>query len=107
MEAEAAITKLQTADQDYVRCLVALNIELLYKQYNNNENHNTQKARAELRTINNIKTKLSSNNAIELKADKGNTIAICYANDYYSKAQESILNNQFSTKEYDPTNTFQ
>ena len=106
MEAETAVTKLQIADQDYIRCLTARNIELLYKQYNNNENHNTQKAHAEMRMIN-IKTQLSSNNAIVLKADKGKTVVICYTNDYYTKAQEFILNNQFSTKDNDPTNIFQ
>ena len=107
MEGETAVTKLQTAEQNYIRCLIARNIELLYKQYNNNENHNTRKAHAEMRTINNIKTKLSSNNAIVLKADKGNTVVICYTNDYYTKAQEFILINQFSTKDNDPTNIFQ
>jgi len=56
MEAETDVTKLQTADQDYIRCLVARNIELLYKQYNSNRNHNTQKAHAEMHTITNIKT---------------------------------------------------
>ena len=107
MEAETAVTKLQTADQDYTRCLIARNIELLYKQNNNNENHNTQKSHAEMRTINNIKIKLSSNNAVVIKADKGNTVVICYTNGYYTKAQEFILNNQFSNKDNDPTNIFQ
>ena len=46
-------------------------------------------------------------NAVVLKAGKGNNIVICYANDYYSKAQEFILNNQFSTMDNDPTNAFQ
>jgi len=105
MEAETAVTKLQIADQDYIRCLIARNTELLYKQYNNNENHNTQKAHAEMRIIN-IETKLSPNNAIVLKADKRNTVVICYTNDYYTKAQEFILINQFSTKDKDPTNIF-
>ena len=51
----------------------------------------------------NIKTKLASNNAVILKADKGNTIVVCYDNEYYSKPQQFIFNNQFSTVENDPT----
>jgi len=54
MEAETAIVKLLTVDQDYVRCLVAKNIELLYKQDNSNRNHTTQKAYTEMRVIRNI-----------------------------------------------------
>jgi len=107
MEAETAITKIQSADQDYLRCLVARNIELLYRQYNSNKSHYTQKTYAEMRTINNIKAKLSDNNAMILRADKGNTIVICYTDDYYSKTQEFILNNQFSDIHNDPSNAFQ
>ena len=52
-------------------------------------------------------TTLASNNAVVLKADKGNRIVVCYVNEYYSKPQQFIFNNQFSTVENDPTNTFQ
>ena len=107
MEPETAVGKLPIADQDYVRCLVAKNIELLYKQNNSNRNHTTPKAYTEMRVIRNIRTKLLSNNAIVLKADKGNTIVICYANDYYRKTEDFIHNNQFSITNNDPTNTFQ
>jgi len=55
----------------------------------------------------NIKTKLASNNAVILNADKGNTIVVCYDNEYYSKPQQFIFNNQFSTVENDPHLTFQ
>jgi len=60
-----------------------------------------------MRTIRNIKAKLSLHNATILKADKGNTIVICYISSYYSKTQEIITNNQFSTINNDPTSVFQ
>jgi len=106
-EAKTAITKIQSADQDYVRCLVARNIEQLYRQYNSNKNHYMQKTYAEMHTINSIKAKLSDNNVMILRAEKGNTIVVCHTNDHYSKTEEFILNNQFSNIRNDPTNAFQ
>jgi hypothetical protein len=58
-------------------------------------------------TINNIKAKLTINNAIALKADKGNTIVIMYADDYHSKIQDFISNNNFTTVNKDLTKRFQ
>jgi len=82
-------------------------IVLLYKRHNKNRKFGTKQAYAEMRTIRNIKAKLSLHNATILKADKGNTFVICYVSSYYSKTQEFITNNQNSTINNDPTNSFQ
>ena len=107
LEAETAITKLPVMEQDYIRFQVAHNIKLLYKQCNENKSYNTKHANIERHTLNSIKRKLSSNNAIVLKADKVNTVVITYLDDYHLKVHEFISNNHFSTVNNDFTNTFQ
>jgi len=61
----------------------------------------------ERHTLHSIKSKLSTNNAIVLKADKGNTVVITYLDDYHLKVHEFISNNQSSKANNDLNNTFQ
>ena len=54
-----------------------------------------------------IKGKLISNNAIIVKADKGNTLVIDLQNSYHEKIQTFIDNNNFMKINKDPTNKYQ
>ena len=107
LEAETAIIKLPVNEQDYIRFQVAHNIKLLYKQCSGNKGYNTKHAKKERHTINSIKRKLLSNNAIVLKGDKCNTVVITYLNDYHMKVHEFISSNSFSIVNHDLTSTFQ
>ena len=51
-----------------------------------------------------MKEKLVSNNAIILKADKGNTLVIDLQNSYHAKIQTFIDNNNFTKINKCPTN---
>jgi hypothetical protein len=69
--------------------------------------YNSQSTRKEYRTIQNIKEKLDVHKALILKADKGNTLVIEYADHYCKKIHDFISNNQLQTINKDPTNKFQ
>ena len=97
---------LQATEQDYIRGLIAHNIEQLYKQ-NKNKNYHNHRTQMEMHTINSIKNKLRENKATILKADEDNTIVIWYTDEQIAKTHEFIRNNQFSPIRNDPTNTFQ
>jgi transposase-like protein len=107
LEAETAISKLPTPEQDHMRYQVAHNIKLLYKQQYSRNGFNTQQAVQERRTINNIKKKLTENNAVVLKADKGNSMVIIHADEYHNKIRDFITTNKFSITNNDLTNNFQ
>jgi len=107
LEAETAFTKLPVMEHEYIRFQVAHNIKLLYKQYRGNKRYNTKHANMEQHTLNSIKRKMSSNNAIVLKADKGNTVVITYLDDCHLKVHEFISNNQFSELNNELTSIFQ
>jgi hypothetical protein len=107
LEAETAISLLPTQEQDHIRFQVAHNIKQLYKQYDSTEQYNSNHAKNEYKTINKIKEKLESNNALALKADKGNSVVIVYADNYHNKVQEFITNNSFTVVDKDPTKRFQ
>ena len=59
------------------------------------------------RTLNKIKQKLLTNNALALKADKGNSVVIIYADGYHNKFQDFITNNSFTIVHKHPTKQFQ
>jgi hypothetical protein len=101
------MSKLPTPEQDHVRYQVAHNIKLLYKQQHARNGYNTQHAVQERHTINNIKNKLTENNAIVLKDDKGNSIVITHIDDYHNKIHDFITSNKFSIINNDLTNNFQ
>jgi hypothetical protein len=61
----------------------------------------------EKRILNQIKEKLISNNAVILKADKGNSIVIIYQNIYHEKVMDFIDNNNFTNITGDLTKKFQ
>ena len=101
LEAETAITQLPTNEREVYRKLVADRINTLQQ---NNPNHRTH---PEARIIKSIQTKLKDNNAMITRADKGNSIVILPTQQYETKIQNFIHNNNFHTATTDPTNTFQ
>ena len=89
LETETAITQLPTHEQDYVRIQAAHNLKQIYKQQSAKKQYNSNHATREHHILNHIKEKLSFNEAIISKADKGNSIVIIYLKDYHSKVQTS------------------
>lgn len=83
-----------------------------YRQYTQHqENYNTiyhnRTANTEKNIIKQIQEKQAQCNAINTKADKGNTIIITTQNDYCNKIKDWIASNKFSQINFDPTNIFQ
>jgi hypothetical protein len=101
-----AITHLPYTEQG-LRFQIARNIQSLYKQHGNNNGHNTKRVKSEKHTINSIKYKLQSNNAIITKADKDNIILITYKQEYCKKIGEFIGKNNLLKVNNDPTKVFQ
>lgn len=54
-----------------------------------------------------IKDKLTDNNALLCKADKGHTTVILYRDDYNTKVKDFINKNEIHTLTRDPTNVYQ
>jgi hypothetical protein len=106
LEAEAAITILPTHEQEHTRHQVAHNLQKLYKQHEKHAILDTYR-RNEYKIINQIKRKLSDTKAIITKTDKGNSTIIIYENDYNSKIQDFIANNNFTQLTHDVTNKLQ
>jgi hypothetical protein len=63
--------------------------------------------RNEYKIINQIKRKLSDTKAVITKTDKGNSTIIIYENDYNSKVQDFIANNNFTQLTHGVTNKLQ
>ena len=82
------------------------NIQKLYIQSQTNEHHNIH-AQTEKRLICQTKEKLISNNAVLVKANKGNTLIIEFQNSYQNKIQTFISNNNFMKIDKDPTKKYQ
>jgi len=75
-EAETAISKLNSIEQELIRYQVAQNILNVYKEYKNKKIYNIKKGINERLTLNGIRPKLLISNAVVIKADKGNTLVI-------------------------------
>jgi hypothetical protein len=109
---ETAISLLLTREQEHTRFRVAHNVRQLYKQFDPSKpektrQYNSMQAKKEFKTISKIREKLELHNAIILKADKGNTTVIEYADPYYNKIQDFISNNELKIIKKVPTNRFQ
>lgn len=107
LEAESAVARLPTNEQEHVRYQVAINLEKLYKQDKNKYRAHDHKINIEKKTINQIKTKLQEAKAMITKADKGNSIVIIYTDDYNKKIYKFINDNKFNSTTQDITNKLQ
>jgi len=75
--------------------------------HQNNNSHPTHNTHPEARLINSIKSKLRKNKAIIARADKGNSIVILPTQQYHSKIQDFLHENNFIITTRDPTYSFQ
>jgi hypothetical protein len=112
LETETAISLLPTREQEYIRFQVVHNVRQLYKLFNpskpnQTKQYNSMQAKKEFKSISKIIKKLELHNAIILKADKGKTIVIEYADQYYNKIQDFISSNELKIVSKDPTSRFQ
>jgi hypothetical protein len=104
LEADTTISQLPTNERETYRKIVAERIHTLQQNNTSNSIHNTH---PKTRLIKSIKSKLNSNQAMIARVDKGNSIVILPTQQYESKIQDFLQNNNFITTTKDPTNTFQ
>jgi len=103
IETEIAIRKLDTRLQNTYRILAAKKLS----QINNTMTPHNIQAKRHNHVLRNIQTKLTQNNAIITKADKGRTTVIIYITDYDTKVHNFITKNNYNTLPKDPTNKYQ
>jgi len=102
-ETEQAIKKLDTKLQAPYRILAAKNL----KQINTTGNQKNVLAKRQAYVLKNIKNKLTQENAMITKADKGKTIVIIYVHEYNTKVYDFINNNNFQLLRKNPTDKYQ
>jgi hypothetical protein len=90
-----------------IRIQAAHNLRRLYKQQSKGTQYNSIQAIKEHRTLNQIKEKLRSNEAVISKSDKGNSTVILYRKAYHNKVQDFINSNNFIILSKDSTKLFQ
>lgn len=95
--------KLSRPQQDLVNSKIFESLTLR-KAYHGSVHRN--KGKDDSRIITAINRKLKENNALILKADKGNTLVIWYADTYITKVKEFFDNNGIIQLTYDPTKAF-
>jgi hypothetical protein len=76
LEAGAAISFLPTNEQEDMRHLIAKQIQQLHRRQTREHTRNTPHAKHEKHIISAIRTKLKNNNAMIMKADRGNSIVV-------------------------------
>jgi hypothetical protein len=104
LETETAINKLPASDRDYLRKQASDHLTELKSQH---QTHTTPTHHSEYRTLRSIKTKLQENDATIASADKGNSLVILPTQQYNTKIQYFIDNNNFQTSTSDPTKNYQ
>jgi hypothetical protein len=87
---------LPTSEKEGIRYQVNQNIQKLYTQQRGKRSYPNWKITHERRVINQIRQKLSTEEAMMTKADKGNTIVVLYSNDYNKKVNNFIAENNFN-----------
>lgn len=103
INAECAIKAIPEADhREAARYLFSEKTK-----FDNNKAYIPSLQYKEQRTLKKVKEKLVENNAILCKCDKGNSTVILYEDDYISKVNEFIQNNDITEVNKDPTNLFQ
>jgi len=80
-EAENAIAVLPPNEQQYVCYQVVQNIKKLQNHQHDQNALMSTKTKHELKIVKQIRGKLINNNAIVVKADKGNSIVVMSRND--------------------------
>ena len=102
METERAIKLLDTKLQDPFRILAAKKLQ----QISNAGNHGGRNQRRLLYILKSINNKLATGKAMIARADKGRTTIVMYTNEYTSKVQSFLRENNFHTLQKDPTKKY-
>jgi 23S rRNA maturation mini-RNase III len=102
IDTENAIKHLRENEQNAYRLLAYKKI----KQIHNNTTTNVLHKRQNYITKQ-IRNKLTQNNLVVVKADKGNTIVIINKDTYAQKIEDFLKENQFTYLQKDPTEKFQ
>jgi len=99
LEAETTITQLPPPEREVYR---KLNVELINTLRDNNQPSRTQHTHAESK-IKDIKMKISDNNAMVTRADKGDSLVILNTELYEIKVEVFMQSNVFLNSKANPT----
>jgi hypothetical protein len=81
LEADSATSLADPLQQNYLKHLVAKHIQKLQQKYST-QNYNNKKTQQEWNVLKGIKQKISNNNLVVTRADKGKTVVITEADEY-------------------------
>lgn len=96
------MAKLSVREQNELTTKVAKLIEIEVR----NRKYFSNATKIEQNTLKEINHKLRTNNALTVKADKGNTLVIMKRENYIEKVQDFFKNNNITPLLYNPTNRF-
>ena len=99
METERAIRLLEPKLQDPYRILVAKRIQ----QISNSSNKNGGNQKRQAHILKGINNKLTTENAMIVRAGKSRTVIIINTDEYNTKVQNFLRENNFHTLQKDPT----
>lgn len=102
MDTECAIKQLDIKEQNIYRHLASKKLKQLQNTSKSNTLHKRQ-----FYNLKQIRTKLTQNNLIITKADKGKTIVIMHKDSYTQKIEDFLKENHFTQLQYDPTDKYQ
>jgi hypothetical protein len=102
MDTENAIQHLKDNEQNIYRFLACKKIKQILNTNTTNPQHKRQNY-----IVKQIHTKLSQNNLLITKADKGKTIVIINKDTYTQKIKDFLRENQFTQLHKDPIDKFQ
>ena len=106
INAEAAIKTIPTQDsQNETRVIINKKLKQIIKT-NGTNTKSQNKFRKHAKNIKNIKQKLTDNNAIITKSDKGNTVVIINQQEYIQKSLDFIKDNNIKIIQSDPTKKY-
>jgi hypothetical protein len=104
-EANTAVNLIDPLQQNYLRQLVAIHIQKLKQKYTTHS-YNNKNAKLEWKIMKGIKDKITNNNLVIKRADKGRTVVIIEQEDYEYKILDFINNNDFIETNIDPTKQY-
>jgi hypothetical protein len=105
LEADSAISLVNPLQQNFLKHLVAKHIQKLKQKYSI-QNYNKIKAKQEWKILKEIKQKITNNNLIITRADKGRTVVITEYDEYKAKILDFINDNNYTEINTDPTKSY-
>ena len=94
-------------EQECVRHQVAHNLQKLYNQHNKQHSNCNKYSNHEFKALKQIRYKLEEASNIIDQSDKGNSMIVMYADEYNSKVQAFISDNNFTPSKQDFTKLLQ